>query len=358
MSASLRPADVLHVLGTAEHGGVGIARIVAALASGLDPSKYRLHACFLGPEGPLVEYLRRAGARSCALNWCRGARDPVGAYRFWRQVKEHDFSIIHLHQGSRAARGIARTSSKARFILHLHGCIDEDQEGGNPKRPSGAHAVIAAAHAIARQHPSDTLEVLHAGVELAQDVDRSHAFAQRPIVIGTACRLVARKGILDLIRAFELVRAEVPLQLEIAGDGSEQVQLEREVQTRGLADRVRFLGWQDNLDAVYSAWDIFAFPSHDEGLPISVLEAMAAGLPVVGTSVGGIPELIVDGLTGYVVSPSSISELAARLHLLVADAKRRTDMGTAGRQRVRDHFSAERMVAQVSALYQSLDVPR
>ncbi len=160
---------------------------------------------------------------------------------------------------------------------------------------------------------------------------------------------------MDLIRAVASLHLEFPgLRLEIAGTGPQREDLEREVSRLSLAGRVRFLGWQRDLRPIFRSWDIFAMPSLDEGLPIAALEAMAEGLPVVATSVGGLPELVEDGQTGYLVPPSDVAALTKCLRLLILDPKRRQAMGAAGRERVREHFSVDRMVAEIEAIYDSL----
>jgi glycosyltransferase involved in cell wall biosynthesis len=144
------------------------------------------------------------------------------------------------------------------------------------------------------------------------------------------------------------------LRLEIAGTGPQREDLERELGRLSLAGQVRFLGWQRDLRPVFRSWDIFAIPSLDEGLPIAALEAMAEGLPVVATSVGGLPELIDDGNTGYLVPPSDVAALTKSLRLLILDSELRQAMGAAGRKRALEHFSVDRMVAEIEAIYDSL----
>jgi L-malate glycosyltransferase len=95
-------------------------------------------------------------------------------------------------------------------------------------------------------------------------------------------------------------------------------------------------------------------PSLEEGFGMAALEAMADGLPVVATSVGGLPEVVEDGQTGYLVPPSNVTALSKRLRLLILDPKRRRAMGAAGRERACNHFSADRMVAEIGAIYDSL----
>lgn len=144
------------------------------------------------------------------------------------------------------------------------------------------------------------------------------------------------------------------LQPEIAGSGPQREELEREAGRLGLTGRVRFLGWQRDLRPIFRSWDIFAAPSLDEGLPIATLEAMAEGLPVVATSVGGLPELVEEGQNGYLVPPSDVTALTGRLRILMLDPRHRREMGAQGWERARKHFAVDRMVAEISAIYDSL----
>jgi glycosyltransferase involved in cell wall biosynthesis len=163
---------------------------------------------------------------------------------------------------------------------------------------------------------------------------------------------------MDLIQAVVSLHSEFPgLRLEIAGAGPQREDLEREVGRLNLRSRVRFLDWIQDLRPLLRGWDIFALPSLDEGLPISAIEAMAEGLPIVATSVGGLPELVENGETGYLVPPSDVPALTGCLRLLLLDPIQRQQMGAAGRQRAREHFSVDRMVAEIEAIYDSL-VPR
>ena len=349
------PAAILHLLGTAEPEGTGIARIVAALAANLDPARYETHAWFLGPPGPLIDELQAAGATARSINWQRGARDPAGALRFWRCVKNCDFALVHQHFGARSIRYLISASSDARLVVHLHGRLtDTSSKRAIPVDVRGADAIIAVSRAVALQIPDLRPIVVHAGVELGGESHDEYQASRTSIVIGAACRLVPAKGLVDLIRAVALLTSEFPsLRLEIAGSGPQRAELEAEANRLGLAAQVHFLGWQRDLRPNFQSWDVFAMPTLDEGFGMAALEAMAEGLPVVATTVGGLPEIVVDRGTGYLVPPSDVAALADRLRLLILDPERRRSMGAAGRERVRKHFSVDRMVAEIAAVYDS-----
>jgi glycosyltransferase involved in cell wall biosynthesis len=215
--------------------------------------------------------------------------------------------------------------------------------------------IIAASRAIAIEIPALKPIVVHAGMQSLMEFRAEDRRSQTTIIIGAACRLVPLKGLVDLIRAVAILNMDFRhLRLEIAGTGPEREDLETEASRLGLKDQVRFLGWQRDLSPIFQKWDVFAMPSLEEGFGMAALEAMAEGLPVVATCVGGLPEVIEDCRTGYLVPPSDIAALAGRLRLLILDPERRKTMGAAGRERARNHFSVHRMVAEIQAIYDSL----
>jgi len=347
--------NVLHILGTAQPESTGMARIVRTLAEGLDPQQYRIHALFLGGSGPLMDVLQQAGVPARSLVWRRGMRDPIGAWRFWRRLRSQKFAIIHLHFGGRSVCWLARSATQARIIRHLHGRILEPQ-GLAPVYFStrGVDAVVAVSQAVASRVVDGPARVIYAGLSLPPGELPQHR-ARSEIIIGTAGRLVELKGIEYLISAVAALRREFPaVRVEIAGSGPQHEKLEEAITQRGLGEQVKILGWIDDLPTILSRWDVFVMPSLEEGFPIAALDAMAASLPVVATSVGGIPELIEDGKSGWLVPPRDAEALASRLRLLLCDPELRLSMGEAGYTRVRDRFSAARMTESFARLYDEL----
>jgi glycosyltransferase involved in cell wall biosynthesis len=333
-----------------------MVRIVRALAQGLDPERYRIHALFLAGTGPLVDTLLQAGVQAGALDWCRGARDPVGAWRFWHSLHGRKFAIVHLHFGGRSVCWLARAATQARTIRHLHGRILEPR-GLTPVYVSArdTDAVVAVSEAVADRVIHGSARVIYAGVTVPPGDPTTLRRATSEITLGTAGRLVALKGIEYLLSAAVALRREFPrLRVEIAGSGPQRKVLEKVVAAAGLGEQVRFLGWIDDLTPVLSRWDVFVMPSLEEGFPIAALDAMAAGLPVVATSVGGVPELIEDGKTGWLVPPRDAEALAGQLRLLLGNPEQRLRMGAAAYARVRDHFSVAQMTQNFADLYDEL----
>jgi glycosyltransferase involved in cell wall biosynthesis len=175
-------------------------------------------------------------------------------------------------------------------------------------------------------------------------------------VFGTVGRLSPVKGQGLLINAF----AEVLLKckgtfLAIIGEGALKENLLRTVENLRIDDRVQFLGFRKDIPKVLKAMDAFVLPSLSEGLPLSLLEAMASGLPVIASRVGGIPEVLKQGDEGIMVPGGSVDALAqAMLKLRNLDAASRREMGRSGRKRVLERFSVDRMVSEINQLYQDV----
>ena len=347
--------QVLHILGSAQQEGTGTCQIVRSLALDLDPERYQVHALFLGGAGPLFGNLGEAGIDAHAIDWQQGWRDPRGAMRFWRLLRQQWFDIVHIHFGGRAVIRLARAASNAKIVRHLHGRILEP-EGLAPVRFrfEGVDAVVAVSQAVADQIENRDVEVIYAGVPVSAAAP-PRVRPEAGLLIGTAGRLVKLKGIEFLLEAAAQLRPEFPsLQVEIAGSGPELEDLKVQVARLGLQEHVRFLGWMDDLSSTLRGWDVFVMPSLEEGFPTAALNAMAAGVPVVATTVGGVPELIEDGVNGLLVSPGDVAGLVAALELLLRQRDERLRMGEAGFERVRDHFSTKWMAAKFTQLYDRL----
>ena len=349
----MKPRRILHILGTAEPAGTAIFRIVESLAAAIDPTKYEIDACFLR-QGELAERLQRVGVKSTCVNWSGSARDPFGAARYAALLRSADFSIIHLHSGGRLLTGMGRWLTHARIVRNLHGRASElngivPPRCNLPKRD----ALIANSRIVADYSEDPRAIVIYPGINTS-DFPASRR-THKGVVIGTACRLELIKGLRYLVEAFAILVPEFQeLRLEIAGEGTLRASLEQDCRRLGVSGDVSFLGWREDLSSAMAGWDVFVLPSLDEGFGVAALEAMASGLPVVASAVGGLCELVQNGETGWLVPAASPAELADRLRVLISDHQKREAMGMAGRQRALRDFPISRMVEQMIAVYDGL----
>jgi len=174
-------------------------------------------------------------------------------------------------------------------------------------------------------------------------------------VVGNIAALVDHKDQATLLRAAARVLAQRPdVRFVIVGEGERREALLAQAAQAGIASAVVFTGFREDVDRLLPAFDVFCLSSHMEGLGTIVLDAMAFGRPVVATAAGGIPESVVDGVTGRIAPPRDDAALAAALLELIADPARARSLGEAGRRRFEERFSAERMVAETLAVYEEL----
>jgi glycosyltransferase involved in cell wall biosynthesis len=174
-------------------------------------------------------------------------------------------------------------------------------------------------------------------------------------VLGVVCELRAQKALEVLFEAAALLRAEFPaLKVLVAGDGPERARLEEGARRLVVADTVLFLGIRRDVPAVLAAVDVAVLSSDYEGSPLSVMEYMAAAKPVVSTRVGGVPELVKEGVHGLLVEPRDPAALAEAVARLVRDPVLAKRLGAEGRQRQQREFSLEAMVRRIENLYEEL----
>jgi glycosyltransferase involved in cell wall biosynthesis len=181
-----------------------------------------------------------------------------------------------------------------------------------------------------------------------------HGLEPEAIVLTHVGRFAPPKNHALLIEAFAQVRTHTPLYLLLVGGGELEDAVRQQVAGLGLQERVRFLGVRADVPAILNASDLFVLSSRWEGNPLSVMEAMAAGLPVVSTAVGGVPELVREGETGLLVPSGDAAALARALQALVDDPARREAMGKAARQHAITHFDIRHTVRQYETLYERL----
>jgi glycosyltransferase involved in cell wall biosynthesis len=186
--------------------------------------------------------------------------------------------------------------------------------------------------------------------------DKPPVTAKEPVILFMS-RFLAEKGVYELINAIEcIVGASEPARFVLAGDGPERQGMEAECKKRGIGKSVVFtgyLGYQDVVRAYKSA-DIFVLPSYSEAMPMTILQALAAGLPIVSTRSGAIPEIVTEGVSGFLVDPKNAAQLADRITALLRDASLRREMGKVNLQLAWKYYDISVLINQLKQLYMAL----
>lgn len=292
--------------------------------------------------------------------------------RFVRTLHEFSPAVFHAHLnwplGCRHALMAAKLGRVPGITatLHLYSGISEVPRRWFKQRVQAAmiKLYIAVSNGVKERLscdlavPETKLRVVHNGVPISQvDQGRCSALREaflhgsnRPIIL-TPARLHDQKGHQYLLEAAVQVPEAIFL---LAGDGPERSRLEEQTRILGIESRVRFLGQRDDVQQLLAICDLFVLPSLYEGFPLSVLEAMAAGKPVIATRIIGTEEAVDHGKTGLLVPAQSAAELAVAIRTLLSDRALACEMGVAAKKRVKESFSSEVMARGVARVYDEL----
>ncbi len=324
-----------------------------------------------GPGGLLVERLRTEGIRVVEIPGFRRNLHPVRDAQAFLQLAHflRGERVDLLHANSTKAGLLARMAAPAArvpvVVFTAHGWAFT--EGRPPwvqrflAKTESFGARLATRIICVSEYDRDLavrfgvasrgrMTVIRNGVDPDPFLRDYKATGTRPTIVMIG-RLVPPKDPLCLVDA---VRRLPEARLVFLGDGPLRTRIEAAARRGGVDARVSLLGSRPDVAAVLRTCDIFALPSRWEGLPFAVIEAMMAGLPVVATRVGGLPELVEHGVTGFLVPAGDAGALEEALRALVTDETLRRRMGAAGRQRALREFTADRMVRETLALYASL----
>jgi len=374
MSGFETPVRVLHLITELNIGGA--EKVLSRLLSRLDRDRFALAvACLYGRDGLVADEIRSLGIPVTDLGMT--AKWRLDAFvRLYRLLHRQRPTILHtwMFHANVPGRVLGRLAGVPIVISSER---TMGQEGGLrrwlnritgplPDRVACVSESVAEFAAQTIGIPPAKLVVIPNGIPLEdfQPGDRSRARVDlgiplRVVVAGTVGRLQPVKGTRHLLEAWSrLVSGHPDAILLLVGGGSQQAALERMSRHLGISEHVRFLGDRADVPDLLRGMDVFVLPSLWEGMPNAALEAMAVGLPVVATAVGGTPEVVVDGVTGLLIPPGDPDALAQSIAHLLCDPDLRYRMGQAGRERVVNHFSVGRMVEQTTRLYEHLLVEK
>jgi glycosyltransferase involved in cell wall biosynthesis len=310
-------------------------------------------------------------------------RDAVATLRLARLIREERPHILHTHTAKAGALGrIAAllAGPKARpIVVHtFHGHVLRGYFGPLRARvfklvetllARSTDALVAVSPQVRDDlvalgvAPKERFAVVRLGIELPTRVDGGDREAARRLlgvpperfVVGWVGRMTGVKRTGDVLLALRELRARgVDATLAMVGDGPDRAAVEEQAYALGIARHCLYLGYQDDVAGWYAALDALLLPSANEGTPVVAIEALATGLPVVATRVGGVPDVVREGEDGFLVEVGDVDGLAGRLEQLARDPGLRSRMGGAARARVLERYAVDRLVDDVDRLYRAL----
>jgi glycosyltransferase involved in cell wall biosynthesis len=349
----------------------GAERVVADLAASIDRLRFDVTVATLWPGGDLASEIVRAGTPVISLG-LRRSKDPRFVLSLVRILARYRFDLVHSHlalaglvariavQADRSIADIytehsARSTYSA--LARVLNCISL----GVPEEVVAVSSEVRRSWAAMHCRRSRRAVVVHNGVFVPEEPRNEDTRRRVRAALGirgdasaivTVANLLPPKGHGLLLEAFAGVAPAAPPYLVIVGEGPMRRQLEAKAAALGISDSTMFLGTRRDVPEILQAADVFALPSVTEGLPIALLEAMARGVPSVATRVGGIPEVIVDDVSGFLVPAGNVSELRARLSQLLASSDLRSRIGQGGRERILARFEVVGMTRQYEEIYQ------
>jgi glycosyltransferase involved in cell wall biosynthesis len=378
---------ILRVIARLNIGGPAIH--VVLLTAGLDQKRFEslLVSGRENPgEGSMLDYALSHGVQPIIIpeivgEFSLGPRELRALVRLYRLMRRERPHIVHTHTAKAGFVGrLAARLARVPVVVHtFHGHIlqgyysprkNQLLRGMERVMTRLTNRIIAVSEQVKQDlvtygvAPAEKILVVPLGLELEPFLDGSHSRGafRRELNLKGGERLVGIVGRLFPIKNHRLfldaaalmARQERAVRFVIVGDGALRPEMEQYAHALDIADRVIFTGWRRDLPRIYADLDVLAVTSQNEGTPVSAIEAMAAGCPVVATRVGGLPDLISDDETGYLVPPGDAQALSAAMLRLLREPEMARCMGQAARVLVQERFAAQRLVSDMERLYLEL----
>jgi glycosyltransferase involved in cell wall biosynthesis len=382
-----RPVRVLRVIARLNVGGPALH--VTYLARGLAERGYEttlVAGDVARGEESMAFVAERAGVDVVSLpglsRELSPVRDALAAWRLARIIRAVQPDVVHTHTAKAGAvgRAAALLAGRRPVVVHtFHGHVLRGYFGRlgtllfraiETVLARVSDRLVAVSPEVRDElvglgvAPASKFSVIRLGIELeprvsfdgdAGEIRRRHGIAAEAFVIGWFGRMTAVKRTDDLLSMLADVRERgIDALLLLVGDGDDRPRLEQRAHDLGLARSCLFLGYQEDVAPWYAVCDAVVLTSASEGTPVTIIEALAAGRAVVATNVGGVPDVVDEGETGFLVRPGDTHAFAERLEILARDPERRGQMGREGRERMLSRYAVERLVDDVDALYREL----
>lgn len=358
---------IIHVVEDLHIGG--LERVLAAIVSGIDKNAYDVEVWCLEEGGQIADELH---ASNIAVRVLRIANyhNPINIIRLALLIRNAHAALVHTHGyfASTFGRLAAIIAGTSHMVSHVH----TTDFGLGPKHQwverilsKFTDRIVCISEAVKKfvvnsEHidPKRTC-IIYNGVgeqNMGEAGRETLGFRPEDIIVATVASLTAHKGHRVLLDAMsQIAHLHKDLNLLLVGDGPLRPELEEYAAALGLSANVHFLGRRNDVMRLLREVDIFVLASTQrEGFGLSIVEAMASSLPVIGTRIGGIPEVIEHNVNGFLVEPNDSNALANAVESLICDKELRTKMGRKGRVRYEEHFRLDTMISRVEHLYREV----
>lgn len=363
--------NVMHVVLSLVVGG--LERLVVENSLRMDPDRFNVEVCCLDEFGRFSQYLMDRGVKVTLLQRNQRRYDYLYPFRLRSLLRARNIHVMQMHSGTfflaTQAGVLARTPA---MVYTDHGrAFFDSRIRMIEDRISGwfVHKIIAVSREL-EQYLVEVVKLPASKTVTVINGINTSEFAARPRiqaladelgippdhrVVGTVARLDKVKDQVSMIEAFQLVHDQIPQSLLVfVGDGPERQLLQHCVIENKLEGSVIFTGNRKDVPALLNLFDIFVLSSLSEGTSISLLEAMASGVPAVVTNVGGNPSIVDNMVDGLVVQPKKVSQIAEAMLALLTNDDKRGQFGSNAATKVRDRFSIDSMVEQYTSIYVEL----
>jgi len=355
------------------YGFGGLENMVTNLVRHLDPVRFEATILSFAPLRPLAHRLDPGDVRIVSLHK-KGGNNPILVYKIFLKLLKIRPDIVQTHNWGTALEGLLGAKlAGIRGVIHAErGTLEGRRLNLLVQRLLWglADQVLSVSQAHRKKMsqmvglPEESIKVIPNGVDaerfspnsgLKGPVRKKFGIKKDSLCIGTVGSLRSVKNQVLLVKACEAIFPRFKhVEALVVGEGPLKGELLQEATDKGLSERLHFVGSRTNVHEILNALDIFVLPSLSEGMPNAVLEAMACGLPVLASAVGGTPELIEDGKSGVLFPSNDLNAFVQSLEKLIQDRQTRQAFGLEGRRRVLAHFSLKEKVLAYQRLYESV----
>lgn len=366
--------NVLHFNVASSMGGS--ETMITLLLKYLDREKYQLFHCTLQSESLLNQRVRALRIPSTALGIDKKRKIIFAIPKLYHLICEKKIQILHLYglQANVVGRLVAKFC-KVPIVITAQRSTDDWRKWYHTlmDRFTFPYVDLIISNSFAakkrlmerEKFPESKIAVIHNGIELPKFRETSQETKQRvrnefnlspeELIVGTVARLHPVKGHQYLLEAAKIVLKKFPeTKFILVGEGPLGNKLKSLSKTLGIRQNLIFTGFRKDIPEILSTLDIFVLPSLLEGCPGSIQEAMAMRKPIVATKVGGIPEIVIDKITGFLIKPRDSKDLAETIIKLLKNKKTREEMGKEGKKVIETKFTLEKMVKETEDIYEKL----